>query len=263
MPKFFNKRLFTQICIVYGIALVLKVAVLAIAKLNNISTGLLVDDPAAIMDYPVYVGMLSMVGILIWFATAAICLFSASILNPQTRQSKYWQHFIAVSGLISLGLAIDDLWMIHENYDVWLGLDRISLPLGRMSPGEFFESLIFGLYGAIVAAYLYYFRKIFKRTQMFALLAAIACFAFSVVIDITGEIFAIRHHHIPEEIFKMLGIVGWMFYFSLTCRQALQRLENPSITSPEVPNSPTAAFAYSESPQYSEVAPSTPEDRNT
>jgi arginine exporter protein ArgO len=123
---------------------------------------------------------------------------------------------------LSLGLAFDDLWLIHESYPMWLGLDELSLPIPFIRQQDFFESLVFGLYGAIVAAYLYYFRKIFKQTPMSALLVAIACFALSIVVDVLGIRFGIRNHHISEEIFKILGIVGWLFYFSLTCRQALQ-----------------------------------------
>ena len=42
--------------------------------------GDLTRDPAAILDVPVYVGFLSQIGILLWAATAAICLFSAAVL---------------------------------------------------------------------------------------------------------------------------------------------------------------------------------------
>ncbi len=229
VPKCFdNKRLFTQMLVVYCIAFVAMVVVLAIAKLNGISTGLLLIDPAVSADYPVYVGMLSTVGILIWCATAAICLFSASILTSQTSKRQYWRNFLAISGLLTLWLAIDDLWLIHENYDVWLRLDRLSLIIPGFIPGYIFDFLLYGLYGSFVGAYFYYFRKIFRQTPLFAFLIALACFGCSIIIDIVGEMFSIRHHHVPEDIFKMLGIVGWLFYFSWTCRQALQRSNHRS-----------------------------------
>ncbi|MEC4853491.1 MAG: hypothetical protein SAJ12_21130, partial [Jaaginema sp. PMC 1079.18] len=148
-----NKRLKKILLQFYGLAFVTIAAIMAIAKFNNIKISLLVDDPAAFADYPSYVGLLSMIGILILGATAAICFFSAFLFKSTNAKGHRWQRFILVSGLLSLVFVCDDLWLIHENYAMWLGLEKLLPPIPGIGMEDFFEGIVFGLYGMAIAAY--------------------------------------------------------------------------------------------------------------
>jgi hypothetical protein len=218
-----HKRLFITMTAVYVAAFFVIMAIMGIAHFMHIRLYVLLDDPSTTFKYPPYGGLISNLGILVWVATGAICLFTAIIANPQTKQDRKWRYFLAISGLLSIWLGIDDLWMVHENVLSWFNLDGVSTHIPRLRMQELFEMIFFGCYALGIGAYIYYFRRVFKQTAIVALAAAFLCFALSIVIDIGGEIFGIWGHHIPEETFKLLGIVGWLFYFSWTSYQFLQR----------------------------------------
>ena len=73
----------------------------------------LAKDPSQIMDYPSYIGMLSNWGVLLWMTTATICIFSAILLKKHHAPVADTR-FIAVSGALSLLLAVDDLYLFHD-----------------------------------------------------------------------------------------------------------------------------------------------------
>jgi hypothetical protein len=78
---------------------------------QDVPFGNLTRDPTAIMEAPFYTGFLSQLGIIFWAATAAISLFSATVIAPTFASEK---RFLYASGLFILMLAADDLFLLHE-----------------------------------------------------------------------------------------------------------------------------------------------------
>ena len=84
-----------------------------IAKLTGDPIWMLAKDPAETEHFPPYIGMLSNWGVILWTATAVICLFSAVLLKQQKAPHTTRRFFVA-SGIFSLLLGIDDLYMLHD-----------------------------------------------------------------------------------------------------------------------------------------------------
>jgi hypothetical protein len=84
-----------------------------IAKLTGNSISSLAKDPAEIRHFPPYIGMLSNWGVILWVVTATICLFSVVLLKLQKATDGRFK-FLLVSGLFSLLLGLDDLYLLHD-----------------------------------------------------------------------------------------------------------------------------------------------------
>ncbi len=84
-----------------------------VAELTGNPIWKLAKDPAYVMRFPSYIGLLSNWSVMLWTTAAAICLFGAVILK-QNAVSSDTVVFIAVSGLLNLVLAVDDLFLLHD-----------------------------------------------------------------------------------------------------------------------------------------------------
>ena len=62
-----------------------------IAKLTDNPIWMLARDPAETKHFPPYIGMLSNWGVILWTATAVICLFSAVLLKQQKASACHMQ----------------------------------------------------------------------------------------------------------------------------------------------------------------------------
>ena len=58
---------------------ILYLAILYISNIHNIKLNLVIRDLAQTCGYPIGVGMISNIGILLWGAASSICLFTAFI----------------------------------------------------------------------------------------------------------------------------------------------------------------------------------------
>ena len=67
---------------------ILYVAILYVSYLYNIKLSLVVRDLAQTCGYPIGVGMISNIGILLWGATTSICLFASFSENINRETSK-------------------------------------------------------------------------------------------------------------------------------------------------------------------------------
>jgi hypothetical protein len=180
-------------------------AVLGLHWWKGIPVGDLTRDPAAITSYPFYTGFLSNIGILLWSATAALCLFSARLVTTRRTTSR-WGWFLYVSGLLTLLVTWDDLFMLHEevlpNY--------LGLP----------EHLVYGTYISLGLIYLISFRRVILETEYPLLGVALIFLGLSVTLDV---------YPLPgldpvlfEDGAKFIGIVSWLIYFTRVSGAALQ-----------------------------------------
>lgn len=161
-------------------------------------------DPAAITRSNPFFGFLSNIGVLFWCASAAICLFSATLLNARLAEDE-GSLFLLSSGLLSLLLLLDDLFLLHEQvFPEYFSIDQ--------------ETTIAG-YGAITIAYLARFRRVILKTEYVFLALALGFFGLSQVADYLQDRVEIPWHRLFEEGFKLLGIVNWTGYFARTSRR--------------------------------------------
>jgi hypothetical protein len=155
-------------------------------------------DPTSVARISPFTGVTSNIGVLLWCATSAICLFTAAVLR---RRTSGMAPFLLSSGLFTLVLLLDDLFLFHE----------VVFPVYLAVP----EVVLYVLYGVFMLALLVRFFRLIGQTEFELLLLALAYFGLSLLLDI---VLALLHRRLPghlllEDGFKLLGIVFWAAYF--------------------------------------------------
>lgn len=174
------------------------VALLALVAAGGlvVPVGTLTRDVAAVAHVPLFTGVLSSLGILLWCATAAVCLFAARAADPGRIVAR---RFLASAGVITLYLLLDDQFQIHEAVAPRL------LGIG--------EIVVFAVLGAAVAVHLLRFLHLIVLTEWRWLALALALLAASVVADLlTSRWVGSEWAFFVEDGFKWLGIVCWCRY---------------------------------------------------
>ena len=151
-------------------------------------------DPASISGSPVYYGALSNLGVLLWSASAAVCLLGALTVKILSDRWDITAFFTMFGGL-SAFLCLDDLFQFHE----------------LLLPGNFGvpEEVLFVLYAVTLVSLLVRFRKIIFRTQPLLLAISLLLFALSVITDILP----IPTNLMLEDGAKFIAIFAWFAYF--------------------------------------------------
>ncbi len=184
----------------------------------NFQVSTLVQDPASLTGAPPYYGFFSNLGVLFWASTAAICFFSAYLINAATRQPKI-AVFLFWSGCITTVLLIDDLFMLH---------DSILYVLFHIN-----ENILFAVYIGIVAVYLARFLPVILQTKYYTLVAALGLFVFSMSFDKligVSERFGLpitmnqNLNDLFEEGTKFFAISTWFVYYAQTSSAQLLAL---------------------------------------
>ena len=171
---------------------ILYLAILYISNLHNIKLSLVVRDLAQTCGYPIGVGMISNVGILLWGAAASICLFTTFSGKINSDISK----LLLLGGVFSGLLCIDDFFLLHDRY---IGPDFLNLT-----------------YLAISILILVRFKKILKKIGLFNLVISILFLGLSIFFDgVIQQIFnqSYESTQLIEEWFKFLGIVCWLNFW--------------------------------------------------
>ncbi len=186
---------------IYSPAFVLLTVLVGISFFYAIPIEAFTRDAAAIKKFHPFVGILSNLGILVWCAAASICFFTAFVLwQTHPRQPA---QFLFASGLLTLALLLDDLFLFHE----LLAQQFFSLS----------ERSIYLVYGLVTLTYLYLFRRLILQTALTILGLAFFFFAVSIVID------EILFHwlqplrawvYLFEDGTKFLGLISWCGYFA-------------------------------------------------
>jgi len=193
-----------------------------INRVADIPLRLFFIDPVAEFSAPMYVGLVSNFGVVLWGSAASVCLFGGWLLlkNPRTR-SRAW--FLVVSGLISAVLMFDDLYLLHEE----VLPERLHIP----------QPLVFVAYGGLIVGFLIGFRRLILASDFALLLLAFGFFGASILVDVfvtTEEFFIFGDfagRHLIEDGLKLLGIVVWTAYFwrvsIRTVRSSIEQMETP------------------------------------
>tara|TARA_Y100001978_G_C23543255_1_gene360828 strand:+ start:12 stop:614 length:603 start_codon:yes stop_codon:yes gene_type:complete len=171
---------------------ILYLAILFISNFYNIKLSLVVRDLAQTCGYPIGVGMISNIGILLWGAATSICIFTAFIEKINKELSK----LLLLGGIFSGLLCIDDFFLLHDRY---IGPDFLNLT-----------------YLSISIFLLISFRRILKKIGFFNLVISILFLGLSVFLDgVIQQLFNQRYELVQlfEEGFKFIGIACWLNFW--------------------------------------------------
>jgi hypothetical protein len=218
---------FPVLAMIYVPALMFMLAVAALASLHDgISVGVLLSDPASTLGTHPLLGVQSNLGVLVWCAAAAICLFSSAILRF-TRTDKEVRSFLLWAGVITSVLLLDDFFLFHDD------LALRYLPFD--GDANYVDEFIIASYGLALALYLVRFReRILGSEYLLLLILAFLFLGLSAILDFftAPVIDSFVHRFFYEEWdrswtlffedgFKFLGIVSWGGYWVRTCLCAI------------------------------------------
>lgn len=194
------KKLVPTLSIVYVLTLSMLFIVVTIHQQTKINISDLTRDPASVMGAPFYVGLLSNIGILLWSASAAICLFCSAVLRKDINNREL-PLFLFFSGIITSIFLLDDLFFLHES--IYPAYFNVS------------DKTIYLAYAIMVFLYLIRFRVTIIGTEFLLLLFAFAFFGLSVVLGI-NLIDLPASHYLFKDGAKLFGIVTWSTYLTRT-----------------------------------------------
>ncbi|MEX0707142.1 MAG: hypothetical protein WD078_04210 [Woeseia sp.] len=174
--------------------LVVIVTSLAASWLSERPVSEFTRDLAAVAGVPPWLGLLSQVGNILWWASASIAALGAMQLADSRRIDA--RHFLWLFAGLTLLLAADDTFMVHERLAPrFLGLH---------------ELVLVSLYGALLAYMLIRYRTtVWQQTGRALLGLALAGFVLSVAIDTLPEDL-LPLHHLFEDGSKLVGISCWL-----------------------------------------------------
>ncbi len=203
-------RLFPVIAVAYVPTCALFVA---LTVQSGVPISELTRDPVAVMNAPTYVGLVSNIGVLVWSATVAICVFAYSVIRGRAGQGE-WALFLLFAGLLTALLTLDDLFLLHER-----------LILTYVGVGE---NVTFGLYSLLIFAYMARFIRTILKTEFLLLLLAIGFFGLMLFAD--KELVPLDEDtsHLFEDGAKLFGIVSWAAYYARVSLVAVVRGEDGS-----------------------------------
>ena len=174
------------------IAYALAFAVLCVPVAGKLVWGVppedMLRDPAQVLDAPLYTGIISNLGLVLWGAAAGVC-FLMSAVRHESRALWTW------AGVISTMLLVDDGLMIHET-------------VGEHAT----EYLLYALYAGAMLYYLLRFRAELLRAEPLWLIAAFAWFAASLGIDALDGVVDIPALWLWEDGAKLFGITSWLLF---------------------------------------------------
>lgn len=146
------------------------------------------------------VGLLSNIGILLWSASTAICLFCSAVLRKDIN-NRQLPLFLLFSGIITFIFLIEDLFLFARN--IYPAYFNIS------------ETTVYSAYGMIVMLYLIRFRITILSTDYLLLIFAFVFFGLSAVFG-TGLVDPPASYYNLKDGARLFGIVTWSTYFTRT-----------------------------------------------
>ena len=168
---------------------------------RGISYGDLTRDPNAIHNSPKYIGLLSQTGMIFWFGTAGILLFSGFFVQ-QNHQDKKIFYFLTNAFLLTLFLGLDDLFMFHD----------------ELAHRGIREEYFYIFYAIWLLTTLIFFRRMIKNTLYPLILVYGTVFGCSIIIDKL-----IAEAYLIEDMLKFVGILNWSFYWTTSAFGLVQK----------------------------------------
>ena len=177
---------------------------------KDVPISYLTRDLAYTAEVPFYTGFFSQLGIFFWAGSATLCLFSAHMKWLGQIEIDPLKMFLFYSGLLSLLLAFDDIFLLHEEvFPVYFGIS---------------ELIVFGIYGILVVILLVKFRLSILKTNYILLAMGFGFLGLSIVFDIFEV--SVINTFLLEDGAKMTGIVSWFFYYYSNAVSTVSSLQN-------------------------------------
>lgn len=174
------------------------------STMKDIPLDTFTQDPNAQLNAPFYLGFFSNVGIIIWSAAMTICFYCAFSMPSVT--DNHNREFLLASGVITLLMALDDLFQLHE--DVFPKYFSIS------------ENMVYITYLNLYLIYFIRYRRQLLNSDFIALGVSFFLLGLSTIIDLLP--LPLPKDTFLEDAIKLLGAVTWMVYYIRTATELQQ-----------------------------------------
>ncbi|MFN8153988.1 MAG: hypothetical protein U0Y08_06830 [Bacteroidia bacterium] len=174
------------------------------STMKDIPLDTFTQDPNAQLNAPFYLGFFSNVGIIIWSAAMTICFYCA--FSMPSVADNHNREFLLASGVITLLMALDDLFQLHE--DVFPKYFSIS------------ENMVYITYLNLYLIYFIRYRRQLLNSDFIALGVSFFLLGLSTIIDLLP--LPLPKDTFLEDAIKLLGAVTWMVYYTRTSTELQQ-----------------------------------------
>jgi hypothetical protein len=188
-------------------------ALVLMHRLHGVQISLMTRDPTGIAGVHPLSGILSSLGVLLWWSAASVWIFS-TLLHRATGDAPKFR-FALASGALSMYFGLDDLFQFHER----LAPQHLGIP----------ERVVLGTIVLLAALYLLSFRREILRAHGRLLVLAVCFLAASVLFDTLLASWAWRLKgwtYFFEDGSKWVGIVFWCGFAVTRCRADLLDLRH-------------------------------------
>lgn len=198
----------------YAPALLILAAAVLAESVHDVPIAHFLRDTAAVARVPFYTGSISNMGIILWSATASVCLLTYLILRS-VPHGAISSSFFLFAGALTTVLMCDDAFLLHEEFfPKYLEISNNIV---------FLFYIVFG----IVFTAKYY--KIILHSNYLLYFLAAFLFSLSVGLDKLHDfdrlsLFGVDSAstgYLLEDGFKFLGITGWFSFFVCTSYETL------------------------------------------
>lgn len=178
-------------CMLYAVtpAILFYAFSILILKHAGFETLQIIRDPAQQNNVSSFLGFLSNLGIWLWVSAAAICFFSVIMINKSIQNKS----LLLLTGTLSILLAADDFFMIHDRY-----VD---------------QNICYAVYAILAIAILFRHYELLIRVGGFAFIMAGVLLALSILSDLLQSHIPIDYNYtqLMEECFKFVGAATWLY----------------------------------------------------
>jgi len=190
-------------CILIAVIPALIFYSLSIIRLKSVGFEIMeiLRDPAQQSGESSFRGFLSNIGIWLWVCSAAISFFF--VLVSDTIINKNSKGLLLLTGILSLLLAVDDFFMIHDRY--------VS------------QKICYLVYAIFIGFLFIRHFKMIIEIEGFAFLLAGILLASSIVTDIIQSKIPLDYQYVQviEEGFKFIGAATWLYFIGRVASSTL------------------------------------------
>lgn len=183
------------LALVLALGVAMATVVMASYVFMGIRPVVILDDAAAVMSAPWYVGAVNTLGIICWTVAGAVSLLaSAAVACRQQAGARFLRAF----GFLSVILMLDDQYIFHER----IGRFELGIP----------ETVTLALLVLLaLAVSVKYRRVILRHPDAVILYCAFPFFALSLLID-GFHLGVLRGFTVAEEYSKFMGVLCWALF---------------------------------------------------
>ena len=197
IKQIFNKRkiMLSLVATVFPALLFYAVAVWILTN-SGFELHQVLRDPAQQTGISSFLGFVSNIGVWLWVSAVAICCFG--LITSLSAQPQGGRELLMLLSMLSLLLAVDDFFLLHERYVYQKGI--------------FLFYAVFAL-----TLFVRHFRRILQ-IDGFAFILSGTLLASSIIIDINQRKFPLDYDYVQlvEEGCKFIGAALWLYF----CGQA-------------------------------------------